>query len=80
MTPVGFTETLPPPEAGPSPEELLLGGGKKERLGAWNATAICGNACARVSRASLCCHKSVAGVTSREKFSFPPDAQVQESG
>jgi len=30
----------------PSPEELLLGGAKKEkerRLGQWHATAICGN-------------------------------------
>lgn len=27
----------------PSPEELLLGAGKKERLGPWYATAICGN-------------------------------------
>ena len=35
-------QTLAKP--GPSPEELLLGGAKKERrLGQWHATAICGN-------------------------------------
>ncbi|MDP1760698.1 MAG: hypothetical protein Q8L43_00570, partial [Deltaproteobacteria bacterium] len=27
----------------PTPEELIQGGAKKERLGAWYATAICGN-------------------------------------
>ncbi|MHB9073782.1 MAG: APC family permease [Desulfobaccales bacterium] len=27
----------------PTPEELIQGGAKKERLGAWHATAICGN-------------------------------------
>lgn len=27
----------------PTPEELIQGGVKKERLGAWHATAICGN-------------------------------------
>ena len=27
----------------PTPEEILQGGAKKERLGAWYATAICGN-------------------------------------
>ena len=32
-----------PEQASPSPEELLLGKGKKERLGPWYATAICGN-------------------------------------
>ncbi len=32
-----------PERASPSPEELLLGKGKKERLGPWYATAICGN-------------------------------------
>ena len=37
------TDTQPVSEAGPSPEELLLGGDKKERLGPWCATAICGN-------------------------------------
>ncbi len=34
-------QTPAPPS--PSTEELLLGGGKKERLGPWLATAICGN-------------------------------------
>jgi amino acid transporter len=37
------TNTQPVSEAAPSPEELLLGGDKKERLGPWYATAICGN-------------------------------------
>ena len=32
-----------PEQTSPSPEELLLGKGKKERLGPWYATAICGN-------------------------------------
>ena len=27
----------------PTPEELIQGGAKKERLGAWYAIAICGN-------------------------------------
>ncbi len=35
------SQTPAPPS--PSPEELLLGEGKKERLGPWYATAICGN-------------------------------------
>ncbi len=35
------SQTPAPPS--PSPEELLLGEGKKKRLGPWYATAICGN-------------------------------------
>lgn len=38
-------QAVPRPSAAPSPspEELLLGEGKKKRLGPWYATAICGN-------------------------------------
>jgi len=43
MAEFAVTDPQQVPEAAPSPEELLLGGGKKERLGHWYATAICGN-------------------------------------
>jgi hypothetical protein len=38
---VSVAQTTSP--ASPSPEELLLGEGKKKRLGSWYASAICGN-------------------------------------
>ncbi len=38
------TETAGAPALSQStPEELIQGGVKQERLGAWQATAICGN-------------------------------------
>ncbi len=38
-----LTAVLPPPAPSPTPEELIEGESKKERLGQWPATAICGN-------------------------------------
>lgn len=38
-----ITAVLPPPASSPTPEELIEGEGRKERLGQWYATAICGN-------------------------------------
>jgi amino acid transporter len=38
-----FKASLPHPAPSPTPEELIEGEGKKERLGQWYATAICGN-------------------------------------
>ncbi len=38
-----LTAVLPPAAPPPTPEELIEGESKKERLGQWSATAICGN-------------------------------------
>jgi len=38
-----LTAILPPSAPAPTPEELIEGESKKERLGQWYATAICGN-------------------------------------
>jgi amino acid transporter len=38
-----LTAVLPPSGPSPTPEELIEGESKKERLGQWYATAICGN-------------------------------------
>lgn len=38
-----LTAVLSPPAPSPTPEELIEGESKKERLGQWAATAICGN-------------------------------------
>jgi amino acid transporter len=43
MDEVEVATPLPMAEAAPTTEELLLGAAKKERLGPWYATAICGN-------------------------------------
>ncbi len=38
-----LTAAIPQPGPTPTPEELIEGESKKERLGQWYATAICGN-------------------------------------
>jgi len=38
-----LSSSLPIAGAAPTPEELIQGEAKKERLGPWHATAICGN-------------------------------------
>ena len=43
MDEVELTPSLPIGKEAPTPEELIQGEAKKERLGAWHATAICGN-------------------------------------
>ncbi len=43
MDEVELTPSLPMGKEAPTPEELIQGEAKKERLGAWHATAICGN-------------------------------------